>query len=372
MKKGWMILNVFCLAAALVAAGCTGKVKKTDISEQPTEPAVAEGESPTPAEVTVVEGQPAETEILSKEHGLLTADKLVYDFGELDPKKKFQGEYVLKNEGKAALEIVNPVWKSCGCTQLTLDKYKLEPGETAVMKVEYTSNSNPGETEKTIRVDVVPPGQPKSLTLKLKARVIQHVQAVPEKLEFQIRDTAENANTVTLKSIDGSEFSITRFNSSANAVDGVFDPEVKAVELKLPLKLNMDNLRKIQNGVLNITINHPKVDSVSIPFSVQPPFTTYPRTQFFRDMQREKVEKVQVTVVSNYNEPFEISDLRSEKGSIKVVNKAKDENTGSYKIDLEVTAPEKGNILNDYLYIDIAGRPEDVLKVHCYGRIKKG
>ncbi|OPZ96839.1 MAG: hypothetical protein BWY71_01811 [Planctomycetes bacterium ADurb.Bin412] len=367
MKKVWLYGYVVCLTAGLLAAGCAGKEKKP---EKPVEPAAVEEEA-APAEEAVIEVEPAKPEELSKENGLLTVDKPVYDFGELEPKKKFQGEYVLKNEGKAALEIQNPVRKSCGCTELKLDKYKLEPGESALLKVVYTSNSSPGETEKHIWVDVVPPGQPKTLTLKLKARVSQHVQAMPEKLEFQIRDTPDNVGEVTLKSLDGSEFAITSINSSGNAVEGVFDPQVKGTELKVPLKLKQDSLRKVQNGVLNIMINHPKVDSVPINFKVEPPFAANPRTQFFRDMERNKVQKVQVTVVSNYNEPFEISNLRSEKGFIKVVNQSRDESTNSYKIELEVTAPETGNILNDYLYVEIAGRPEDTLKVHCYGRIKK-
>ncbi len=162
MKKVWLYGYVVCLTAGLLAAGCAGKEKKP---EKPVEPAAVEEEA-APAEEAVIEVEPAKPEELSKENGLLTVDKPVYDFGELEPKKKFQGEYVLKNEGKAALEIQNPVRKSCGCTELKLDKYKLEPGESALLKVVYTSNSSPGETEKHIWVDVVPPGQPKTLTLK--------------------------------------------------------------------------------------------------------------------------------------------------------------------------------------------------------------
>jgi hypothetical protein len=63
-------------------------------------------------------------------------EKVVYDFGEVGPGAKPKGEFRFTNVGEGLLKITK-VEECCG-VDAELDKMKYAPGESGVLKVEWT------------------------------------------------------------------------------------------------------------------------------------------------------------------------------------------------------------------------------------------
>ena len=323
---------------------------------------------------TVKTGKPAvqaRKAAASKKGGRLTVDKLVYDFGDVEPLQKVKGQFLLTNEGTEVLEIKKPIRKSCGCTVPRLKTYTIEPGQSTPLYVTYTVGSHPGKSTKTISIDTRSPSTPRTLMLKVTANIKNIVNVRPERFQFELRADPRREYTMELESTDGKPFKITNLISRNEVVTAEFDAGHEAARHTIPIKIDADKLRGTRNGIITFQINHPKLKNVSIPFRVVLPFVAHPPTKAFLRLRPGQPQTASVKVISNFGEDFELGEISSAGGYIKVTNTTRTDD--GYQIEFTFTVPpgENKSIFHDYLLIHIKDQPQNTIKLSCYGRVHK-
>jgi hypothetical protein len=98
----------------------------------------------------------------------LRIDPLDYDFGTIKQGEKISIDFILVNEGKKDLKI-RKTDATCPCTQVSLDKNSIDPGESTTMRVVFDSSDRKAYQYKTISVFSNDPTQPtRVLTIKGK------------------------------------------------------------------------------------------------------------------------------------------------------------------------------------------------------------
>jgi len=107
--------------------------------------------------------------------GILTADTLAFNAGQVLEGQIVIHTYMLSNSGDAPLTITN-VSSSCGCTTTSLAKNVLAPGESVPLEVRFNSRGFGGQTTtKVVRIDYTSYTDPskRRLDLTLAATVLR-------------------------------------------------------------------------------------------------------------------------------------------------------------------------------------------------------
>lgn len=301
--------------------------------------------------------------------GYLSADKNKLDFGLVDPGQKVKGEFILTNNGKKTLKI-SKADSSCGCTVAKLKTKTLEPGQSVPLAITFTAPTKATTVTKKVWVITEAPALPEKLEMKVTAKVQKYIDVKPARLEFEKSSGSGSDATVVLESTRGESFRIKSTNSSRQALEVTFDPKNKATRHELPINIDRKKMKGLPRGNLTLTLSHPKSKTITIPFSIVPPFQAHPATRAFLNAQPGKPQKSTISVTSNYEKDFELGEVTSQKGLVTVesIKKQKD----SYQIVVVMTPPadSKARIYTDHLIINIKDHPDDTLKVYCYGRKK--
>jgi hypothetical protein len=106
---------------------------------------------------------------------------------------------------------------------------------------------------------------------------------------------------------------------------------------------------------------------VAIPFSLLARFAVEPRSIIAMNARANEPIKREFYVMNNYNEPFEIESVTSQRGIVKVIKEEKIDNY-RYKFEVEMTPPaaeDNIRIFMDTLYVSIKGGEK--LTVQCRG-----
>lgn len=376
MKKRAFYPLILTAAVMLCVAigGCQSTETTKAASSSDTEPiqeAVQEKVATTDqAKVSSKESPEARAVTIERRDnaGLLSVDKTELKFGQIEPRAKVTGEYLLTNTGKETLEI-DKVGKSCGCTVPNLETKILEPGQSVPLKITFNASDRPGKVKKSVWITTKAPHKPEKLNMTLTAEVIQFIDVQPARLNLTIQDAADTAK-ITLKSMDDQPFKVTGINSTTNTINADFDPSVSSTVHELNLKIDSPKLRKAIRGNVVVKIDHPKTKSVTIAYQAARPFVAKPGSKFLRNLAPGKSFTESVTIVSNAGDPFELGDIRSDKGLIEVLstNSTKDGYVVQFKLD--VPEDQTGQV-RDILSVAIKDHPEDTVRVTCYGRIKQ-
>jgi len=285
--------------------------------------------------------------------------------------QKVKGQFLLTNEGTEVLEIKKPIRKSCGCTVPRLQTYTIKPGQSMPLYVTYTVGSHPGQSTKTISIDTRSPGTPRTLMLKVTANIKNIVNARPERFQFELQANPRREYTMELESTDSKPFKITNLISRNGVVTAEFDAGNETAHHTIPIKIDVDKLRGTRNGVITFQISHPKLKNVSIPFRVVLPFVAHPPTKTFLRLRPGQPQTASVKVISNFGEDFELGEISSAGGYIKVANTTRTDDGYQIKFTFTVPPGEKKSIFHDYLLIHIKDQPQNTIKLSCYGRVLK-
>jgi len=307
--------------------------------------------------------KPAATE--SKKAGpKIEFESMVYDFGKVGPRQKLNGEFKFTNTGDETLKITN-VQKCCGAV-INLDKKELAPGESGVLKVQYTSSSMPSKITKKLYVSSNDKKLPKA-TLTIKAETVLKVDYEPKRIKLLLKDENADCPPITIESVDGKPFSIASFQVTNDGMTADFDSSVKATKFVLHPKVNIENIQKRSSGIINITLALPDSESetIRIIFQALSRFTLRPSMLIvFYDNPDESVKKT-LWLSNNYGEDFEVESTVSKSGVIKVLNQRKVGNR--YQFELEITPPtgEDMKRFTDTFKIKLKGG--ETLEVPCRG-----
>jgi hypothetical protein len=299
----------------------------------------------------------------------ITFEKVVHDFGNIEPGSKNVCEFKFTNTGDSLLKITE-VSKSCGCTPYTLAKMEYEPNESGTLKVEYNASTQPASVRKTLSVSSNDEAKPK-VELVIKAEIVLKISYEPKKLDLSLNKENAGCPAITIKSLDGKPFSIKGFKAIGqlkpieNVITADYNSSVEATEFVLQPKVDVEKLREELGGRIEITFTHPESDVISIPFEVLPRFKITPPSIIVYKAELEKSVTREVWILSNYDEDFEVESTSSQEGTIKVLSQEKIDNRYKFELEIKPPATEKGQkgFFTDMFFVNIKGGER--LKIAC-------
>jgi len=291
-------------------------------------------------------------------------EKVVHDFGNVGPKTTHRCEFKFTNVGDDVLKLTQPT-SGCTCTVGKLDKLEYGPGESGMLRVvKFRVTTPQGLNQQPLYITSNDKSNPR-VRLTVKARVVPKVAYEPKKLKLLLGDANATCPEIKLTSLDGQAFAIKSFRATGNAITADYDPSLRATTHVIQPKINTERLQRRTRGTISISLTHPALKVVVIPFDVLPRFRLKPPSIVLLNAEPEKSTKKEVWVLNNYGEDFEVESVSSAKEIIKVLSRQKIGN--GYKFELEVTPPadtSSGRFV-DVLNIYIKGGQK--LKVDCNG-----
>lgn len=361
MKRNCLILAVLIVASVCFLQISCGKQQAA--AAEKSKPKLT---APVPADSSAKAKTAAES---VKGGPVITFEEVVHDFGNIAPGSKVVCEFKFTNTGNSLLKITE-VTKSCGCTPHTLEKMEYEPGESGTLKVEYNAGRQSASVRKTLSVSSNDETKPR-VELVIKAEIVSKIDFQPKKLDLALNKENAGCPVITVKSLDGQSFAIKGFKaigqpkSIENVITADYNSVEKATEFVLQPKVDVEKLREVSGGSIEIVLTHPESDAVSIPFEVLPKFKITPPSIIIYQAELEKSVTREVWILNNYDEDFEVESTSSQEGTIKVLSQEK---VGTrYKFELEITPPasEKGQkgFFTDTFFVNIKGGEK--LKIAC-------
>ncbi len=265
----------------------------------------------------------------------ISFEEVVHDFGIVSPETSSSYEFTFKNAGTGTLKIEN-VEPACGCTVPSLDKTEFAPGETGTLKVQYLSDSQFGPTTKQLLVRTNDPANPQ-VTLAINARIAAKVDYEPKVVSLVLRQENAGCPAIRLASIDNQPFAITHFTSTGDSISADFDPAAQATSFVLQPKVNIENLEKALNGVIEIGLSHPECKKVTVTVNTLPRYRVSPRSIIVRGVEPNQPVVRTVRIQNNYNEPFELESASSQGGTVKILKQMLI--NGGYELEIEIRPP---------------------------------
>jgi hypothetical protein len=298
----------------------------------------------------------------------ITFEKLTHNFGEISPGTKNPCEFKFTNTGNALLKI-GKIRCSCGCTVPTLAKKDYAPGESGILKVVYNASRSPSTIRKSCSIPSNDKKKP-TVVLIITAKIVKKVKHEPQRLNLLLKGENAGCPEITLTSLDKQPFAIKHFKSTGNSISADYDTLVKATKFVLKPKVDLEKIQKGPRGQVEIGLTHPGCTSVRIVFEGLAEFKTDPRVVYVRDAVEQKPVIKKFSVLSNYNEYFEIASTSSRKGIVKVLTQKKV--SGGYQFELQITPPafeSKRRVFTDVFTVKLKGGQQ--LQATCYGIYSK-
>ena len=359
MNKRFYNFIIFIVVAQLLF--CSAAFAKSANPKKPPMPAKTEVNQPAAAEKS------AEAPSVPDSNVRIKFDTLSHDFGKVGPESDNNCEFKFTNVGKGVLKI-DRLQGTCKCTVPDLQKKEYAPGESGEITVQFHAPKYQGDTSQHVMVFSNDANNPR-VELEIKAYVQLQVQVKPEQINLSLVDPNAGTTPITISSLDGEKFAITKVESFGDVVSFAIDPNNISDKHILKPVVEMVNLRKNLNGSILFTINDPKCKEVRVQFSCLKEYETSPSVIFIRNAIVGEIQKRTIYLTSNYNQPIEIESVTSDKGIIKVINQEKTENR--FKFDVEIAPPlpdGKSRVFSDTLRIKIKGKEQ--LDVACSGFYK--
>jgi hypothetical protein len=306
------------------------------------------------------------TESMPKEDGpgpRIKFEKTVHDFGEVSASKKYKSEFRFTNIGDDLLRITD-VKRCCGVV-VTLDKKEFAPGESGTLKFEYNAGRDAGLVNRLLRVFSNDETNPKA-ALTIKAKVVIRVDYQPKQIDLLLNRENAGCPKIIIRSLDEEPFSITSFQATDGVITAKVDPKVEATVFELEPKVDPQKHKEKLAGLIAIGLTHPELNKVTIAFRTKPRFQLTPGSILLLNPRPQEPSINKVTIVSNYDEDFEIESISSKIGLAKVLNKQAIKN--GYRLEVEVIPPpsDETRMFGDVINVRLEGG--ETLAIKCFGR----
>jgi len=294
--------------------------------------------------------------------------EVVYDFGEVGPSARHQGQFEFTNVGEGLLKITK-VGRCCG-VETKIDKMEYTPGESGTLQVEWNS----GPLESTMNRQLVVhsnDNENPQTTLTIKAEVVLKVAWEPKRLRLFLDEANAGCPKIKINSIDDRPFSITGFKSTADCITADFDPTEEATEFVLEPRIDTEKLKNSLKGRVNITLNHPQGKNATILYSVLPKYTVNPPLLIMFNAEPEKPIVRTISVLNNYKKDFEIESLTSKNNIVDIEVLEQKKISNGYQMEVSITPPaaEGKTKFTDQLSVSIKDGEE--LPIRCNGYYTK-
>lgn len=295
-------------------------------------------------------------------------EKTEMDFGSVGPATLNNGELKFTNVGNAKL-VVDDITSTCGCTVPKLDKKEYLPGESGIVKINFQAPAAAGVVIKHIYVvsnDSVYP----RMELAIKALVAVKVVAEPNFISLRFDKDNAGLQPLKVRSLDGTEFSITNFTCGTNAISAEFDAAKKAVEHVLMPKVDIAKLQEMPTGAIQIGVNHPLAKEIIVTYVALEPYEISRPRIFLQNVEPGVPVVKDVWVKSNYGAAVEVESWQSRLGYMKIIAQNREGN--HLRLDVEVTLPQQKSPADRYISDELTVKTKDgkTLTIRCNGWYK--
>ena len=358
--RKWRLTAFHCMTYILFAfvlslqSGCSQAEKHTDASVETEPPAGDSTTSTRPSTPKVEKGLSEYTvNVAPTTSGpVLTFEKTVHDFGEIDLLSKQTCEFRFQNTGGSLLTLQKKLESTCGCTVPMLDKTDYASGETGVIKVTFSAGSVAGPMQKQITVRSND-SQHALTRLTVKANIIQQITVTPAQLTLSPKEKNAGCTPITLRSRDGAPFAITQVRCSGDAITVPIDPNLKTAVYTVEPIADMDKLKTRPMGFLLITTTHPKCKTINIRYTLLREYQFKPSYLLLSNADPNQPVTREVWLTNNYGEDFEVEEVSSPRNLVRLLSQEKVPSVNSNEINcrlkLSITPPPvtKGQIVMD-------------------------
>ncbi|MEA3227393.1 MAG: DUF1573 domain-containing protein [Planctomycetota bacterium] len=297
-------------------------------------------------------------------------EKKGYDFGDVPPNKVNTGQIKFTNTGEGVLKITK-VGRCCGVVA-TLDKDKDEyaPGESGAINVEWRSGSQKMSFARQLVVHSNDKAN-SAAQLTIQAKIVPRITAEPTRLRLFLDEENAGCPKVTIRSLDDRPFSITGFKSTGDCITADFDPSVEATKFVLQPQVNAEKLNKNLKGNVIVGLTHPDGNTAVFNFDVLKKYTVNPPLLIVFNAEPNEPLVRKISVLSNYEKPFDIESISSNTGAISVKVLEKKELAHGYQLQVEITPPPSEGKMRfmDELHLVLEGGEK--LTIKCNGYYKK-
>ena len=357
----WPMIVILC---HLLLAGCAGRPVKV-VNQPATQGTMSEPDLPP---------FPPGVPIGAQSGGrgpTIRFEKTTHDFGQVGPRSKNVCEFKFKNTGMDTLTVERRVQSTCGCAAAMLTKTDYAPGEKGTIQVTYMAAGIPVTAQKVLTVHSNDKENPQ-VKLTITAKVVPRVAYEPKELNLLLKNNSVSCPPITLRSLDGTSFSVAGMLCTANCMTAELDSSIKATEFTIQPTVNMENLQELPSGYLAFTLTHPDCKLVTIRYKALPKFQFVPALPMFLNLEPDiPVQKI-VYLSNNYGEDFEIASFSSEQNLVDVLEKIKiapDSNGGArYSLKVSITPPVRSGrerFFTDTLSVHLTNG--QTLKLDCRG-----
>ena len=366
------IIYVVSALILLLQWGCSQSEKQTEVSIATKPPVTEPTPPPQPAISQLDQGQQKYTlGVTPPTSGpVMTFEKTVHDFGEINRLSKQICEFHFRNTGGTVLNVQKKINSTCGCTVPVLTKTDYAPGETGVIKVTFSAGSSVGKMQKLITVHSND-SQRALRRLTVKANIIQQIIVTPASLTLSPNNKNAGCVPITLKSRDGMPFAITQIRSSGNAITVPIDPNLKATAHTLEPAADLKKLETRPLGFLLVTTTHPKCKTVNIKFTMLREYQFKPSYLFLTNTEPNKPVTREVWLTNNYDQVFTVEDVSSPRNLVRLLSQETvptvNKNEFTCRLKLSITPPPvtKGKMFMDVLAVRLDNGK--ILHLTCRG-----
>ncbi|MBN1804913.1 MAG: DUF1573 domain-containing protein [Sedimentisphaerales bacterium] len=283
----------------------------------------------------------------------ITFETTTIDFGEVGAAaSKKVAEFKFTNTGKGILKI-KEVERCCGVVA-AVDKDEIAPGDSGVVKAEFTTPSKPILFAKNIYVNSNDESKPR-VPLTIKVKVVSKISCEPKRVRLFLDEENAGCPKIVLNSLDNKPFSITRFSSTGESISADIDSSVEATKFVLSPKVDIEKLNDSPKGRISINLNHPEEKTAEIQFDMLPKFVSEPPLIINFNVVPEKPIVRKISILNQYGGTFEIESISSPNNTIKVLEQSKIGD--GYQLLVEMTPPASGGktFFTDVVVVKIKG-----------------
>jgi hypothetical protein len=233
-----------------------------------------------------------------------------YDFGRLPAGQVLKYSYVFTNTGHATLRLTE-VRPSCGCTAAGDWTRQVEPGQTGVIPIQFSSANFSGPVHKSVTVSCNASNQP-SLVLQLTGTVWKAIDVSPLYVYFNLSSDQQTNEVRSVRIINNDTNDVTLAAPEVN--NRSFTAELKTIRPGREFEVQVKTVPPVAPGTVQSTLtlrtsltNLPVI-SVSVIAIVPMPIVTSPSQLLLPAGPLTSGSRLGLTVRNNGATPVTVSE----------------------------------------------------------------
>ena len=238
-------------------------------------------------------------------------DELVYDWGSVDQESRVSHVFTIKNVGTKLLSIdaINP---SCNCSKAVISSYKIVPGHTTQLQVEYaTTFTDWGEKMTSVEIHSNDPDEPVVL-VTIKGIVVSEIPVMPKVLMLgDITGYERIVHKLEVYDWGLGLLKVEKVSTSSPQVLARLMTQEQGQKAVVQVEIQPKIAKGDMDEQIFIDTNHPETPQISVHIQakVTGPIQVFPSRLFLGIVQRGKPVSQSANLIKRGKRDLEITDV---------------------------------------------------------------